>query len=676
MPEVQDERDPEPVEIQLRSASRLSGRLLDAQTGRPIAGGRFALDDARVVVADDQGRFEAPGLSMGNHEAYPLCPGHERRRILFDTTLRPDAKLELRIPPAGNVVGRVTDEQGKPIPGACVGFNTSGSIFSGAALWDRCGADGRFAWEGKAFGRMTRLSAGAPGFVQQEREGLVVLDGDPPPEVNFTLKRDPAAVGATERKAKPVAGRRDVSGTVVSPDSRPVADALVRWGVDPVWIAQETKTDGRGHFRLSRVPDEAGQLAVLAPKLAPAFPSVAAGGDLDLKVVLEKGTTVRGRVLEDTGAPIAGVEVIPHIPTPRSNLMAQLALHELTSKTDTDGRFVVEGVPETAATFTFLGEDLSAVRDRPLEPGDGAKNVVTMTAEGAIRGRVVDPLGHPVRNFRVLINIPKGNRPGEKVGGFFAGFTGTGVRFTSDDGTFIVSGLTAGNLHRVSALADGFGAGELDRVRSHPSNHLPPAEDLTLKLGVPHALRVRVFTTGGRPVKGVRVTLINGDPGPNARGFAWGYSDASWEDMVHGRARADGWAEFPALAFGQATVIVRSRGFARQRLGWRNGEEELLVDLPPEAAISGDVLDEQGRPLGEVFLTVRSSTGDQIAASIDPATGRFDISELAAGRYTLSVSQGIGAPAHQEQVNLEPGHTVVKEFRLSKTTAVSKQPTR
>ena len=280
--EIKDGKDPAPVTIRLGPPSKLRGRLLDAETGEPITGGRFALNDARRLDLDAQGRFEARGLEMTNHEAYPVCPGYERRRILFDTTGRPDAKLELKLPRAGKVVGRVVDRDGKPIAGATVGLRTSGSIFSGSALWERCSDDGRFSYDGKPLGRTGRLSARAPGYQDQEREDVVALDPSTPTEFNFTLRPDPTKL-AKEAKAAPATDRRVVSGSVVGPGGKPVASATVRWGLlvssDSV---PETKTDDAGKFRLEGVPASANVLSVMAKGLAArAFPQVEGGGATD-----------------------------------------------------------------------------------------------------------------------------------------------------------------------------------------------------------------------------------------------------------------------------------------------------------------------------------------------------------------------------------------------------------
>ena len=113
IPKVEEGKDPAPVTVRLGTPSDIQGPACSTPRLASRSQGRFAMDDARRLEVDAQGRFEAPGLEMSNHEAYPLCPGYERRRILFDTTGRPDAELELKLPRAGKVVGRVVDEQGQ-----------------------------------------------------------------------------------------------------------------------------------------------------------------------------------------------------------------------------------------------------------------------------------------------------------------------------------------------------------------------------------------------------------------------------------------------------------------------------------------------------------------------------------------------------------------------------------
>ncbi len=342
--------------------------------------------------------------------------------------------------------------------------------------------------------------------------------------------------------------RRDVAGTVTLPGGRPAARAVVRWGAVDESRSLETQTDGEGRFRLTGVPDENGALVVIAPggtESAPAFPPVERGGNRDIAVTLEPGETARGRVLDEAGAPLEGVSVVPVVTfaDPRVGLSAWL--EERSATTDAQGRFSLEGLPESEVRFDFRGDGLAALHYQQLNLG-GVENEVAMQSGGMIRGRVVDRDGKPVRNFRILVNFPHERQPGEKFGGYFAGYCGIGITFTSDDGVFVITELKADRLHRVSAVADGYAEGDVDRVTSTTRTNLPPADALTIRLGPPHHLRVRAVRAGNKAsaVPGARVTLVNGDPGLD-RQFSWGYHDVSWEDMTRGRTDEEGWADFP-----------------------------------------------------------------------------------------------------------------------------------
>ena len=268
-------------------------------------------------------------------------------------------------------------------------------------------------------------------------------------------------------------------------------------------------------------------------------------------------------------------------------------MDELLAKTDRDGRFTLEGMPD-GIKCDVLAQDYSAIRLRKLSSSDESQNVLTLLGRGVIRGRVVDPLGHPVRDFRVQVGIPKGTRPGDSVGGYFAGYSGTGLSFTRADGEFAISGLTAGNIHRLTVIADGWGTGEAERVVARPAGRLEPTDALIITLGPPHALRVRVFRAAGKLVEGARVTVIDYE---GQGGFQWGYNDSSVFGSATARVDSLGWAEFRTLAFGKGTVVVRAQGFSRTKVEWTRDEEKLEVFLEPESRLTGTVLDELGNPI-------------------------------------------------------------------------------
>jgi len=190
-----------------------------------------------------------------------------------------------------------------------------------------------------------------------------------------------------------------------------------------------------------------------------------------------------------------------------------------------------------------------------------------------------------------------------------------------------------------------------------PINKVKDAEPVILQAGPPHSLRVQALTAERKPISDARVTLVNGVPGLD-QSFSWGYHDASWENMVRGRTRADGSVDFPSLNFGGATVLVRAPGYARERLGWRKDERELSVELAPEAVIKGEVRGADGNPLKAFYVNLRAS-GDQISASIGPEEqGRFRLAELPARSWSIAIHGEDGVTKlYENEIALKAGET-------------------
>src|SRR5262249_48037554 len=219
-------------------------------------------------------------------------------------------------------------------------------------------------------------------------------------------------------------------------------------------------------------------------------------------------------------------------------------------------------------------------------------------------------------------------RKGENTEGFFAGYGGIGVRFTSADGSFVLTGVGADSIYRVRALADGHDEAILDRVKAVALNRLAKATPVTLRCGPPVSLRVRAVTSKGEAVASARVTLVDGNPSLDTS-FYWG--GGGWGNTVRGSTGKDGWAAFPSLSFGTATVLVEAAGYARRRLGWRKGEKELSIELPREAVLTGTIHDAAGGLLEKGYVNLKSD-GDRIGATIRPVSkGRFRFNELPAG---------------------------------------------
>ena len=329
-------------------------------------------------------------------------------------------------------------------------------------------------------------------------------------------------------------------------------------------------------------------------------------------------------------------------------------LSETARSTDAAGRFELTGVPDRAR-FDFLKQGLSDTRGEVLA-SDGTDNRVTVRGGGAIKGRVVGHDGKPVRNFRVLVHFPRDRKPGEQTAGYFAGYSGVGVRFTAADGAFVLTGVGAGSVYRVQAVADGQGEAVLDRVEAVTVGRLAKTEPAVLKAAAPARLRVTATGLGDKPVAGVRVTLVDGQPELDQH-FSWGYHDASWENMVRGTTDAAGMADFPVLGFAGATVLVQAPGMARRRVGWRDGANELAVKLQPEAVLAGVVAGLPPEAADGFHVQLSGPDGDQVSATVEAdAGGKFRVGELPAGKWAVSLrAVGGSRPAQRGAVTLAAG---------------------
>ena len=631
-----------PVVIRLQQRGIVRGRVLQAEDDRPIAGAKLFLDSGEVLTTDAEGRYSRGGLPLKGHSLIPVAPGRVRRYILFDNSLRPDTELDIRLERGGKITGRVVDQEGRPIPGAYLSRASSGTALT-LNGWDQvCNADGSFVYDGLFLERLFySLEAAAPGFQPQRLEHSLPREGRAATEAVFQLKREAAAPGTGDLREPARGGpsaataklpRRDMRGTVIGANQKPVAGAIVRWGATMYEATQrEVKTGPDGAFRLADVPDRDGYVTVMAEGYAPQFVSILQG-KTDLAVALEAGKSVRGIVRNSAGKPVEGVHVVPVLASPDPSLCNPLWLRERSTHTDAQGRFEISSLPADGVCFDFLHEYFSDHRNVALKLDE--ENAVTLTAGGAIRGLVLDPAGGPVRDFRIRLEIPRNLQPGEQAGGYYAGFDWYGASFTSADGSFVLSEVPAGSWLRVHAIVPGFGQAVLDRVQAKPMDALPPTPDATFQLTAPHSLRVQVVTEFlQKPVADAVVTLIDEHLALDQR-LHWGY-DNLWG--LRGWTDKEGLAAFLALAFAEATVAVECPGYARQRFGWRKGEKELRVTLAPEAVITG-LVRKDSRPLEDYQVRLTAASGDFYHASVEPKDrGEFTIGQLPAGDYKLEI---------------------------------------
>ncbi len=358
------------VEVTLQQAYEVTGRVVDAVSGEPIAGARMGISgrEARYTEgppptgADGTYRaFVLPGQSYlsvtGAPDRYTQSDLNQRGASVTVTD-RGVTVPDIALTPATRLEGVVVDAAGNPVPRALV---YGASHFLGDAL--ECDAHGRFhvmvpkvqsAVEAGSLTRTQQLWARSGD--RMTREPLVLSPGREEP-VRLVVEDDVACR----------VGLRAVDG-----DGRPVADAeaSVMWSINYMaTVAATGRTDGEGVYT-SEPLWPFGSYSATAVK--PGHRKVssqqweAAGAqthDLGALALVKAAGAVAGRVVDAERGPVAGAKVTANGEGPG----------RLTTQTDAEGGFRLEGLYEGAVWVVARAGDTI-----------GGARLLTGTMDGSI----------------------------------------------------------------------------------------------------------------------------------------------------------------------------------------------------------------------------------------------------------------------------------------------------
>lgn len=489
-------RPGEELALELAWLTELSGIVRDAETELPIAGATVS-SGSEAVLSEADGRYRLTAVPVGcevlltaTHPRYVLA--RERLRLsqreprTRDLDLAPGIALELEL---------VDRESGAPL----AGVNVEGR--PGLAS----DADGRLA---------LRIATGEDLDLEFRRADLA------PARWGWTV--DTRETSAPPRVRLPLQGRAWIEGRVRDEDGRPIAGAWLyvendgamlglfrpEPGESPIGtlgyredLHSRQASDADGHFRLAAVPTatpfelQVGHAAFVATTSRP-FRLTRSGERVELELVLARGATIRGRVLEN-GEPFTRASI-------RASDPAGAFLEQATI--DPDGRYELCNVRPGEVVLTLsddgserLATTLTVEKDRSYE-----HDFAWETELLPITGRVLDARGVPAAGAFVSASP-------ELDGGRW------GIAVTASDGSFrlhvppgtgydVIAETRAGALQCPAQRVEP-GASGLELV-------LPTAGRLRLALvdastGAPARIRnpedgsVQLRRAGGDPYQGV-----------------------------------------------------------------------------------------------------------------------------------------------------------------------------
>jgi RNA polymerase sigma-70 factor (ECF subfamily) len=343
------------------SGALLEGAKVDFGSADDLGEGR---PDAPLTDASGRARH------VTSEESLTLTVTKERfaqeRRFV---ELEGDVNVEVDLVPQAELAGRVVDPEGRPVAGATIAAVASDGTGDATPLSTTADEQGRFSLPNIGAGRAYDLKVHAPGdsFV----EGALRITA-PASDAVVTLVRSTTVVVEvkTSRRLSEEDSNRLVSSLVLEREEKdgwtPADAELAPPSGDPLRLRFVRASPGRHRVRWT------GGIAGLAPAASEPF-SVDPRRGAVVTLELASGRTVRGRVVDESGRPIAGALVS----------LADQDQELLGAETGADGTFTIADAPlgEVGLAVAAVTSDGSVLTGEAfVAPGENVPDIVVAAA--------------------------------------------------------------------------------------------------------------------------------------------------------------------------------------------------------------------------------------------------------------------------------------------------------
>lgn len=621
-------RGQEPIRLQLPLPRTVKGRVLDAASGKGLAGAFIApaADLGAVTKTGEDGRFS---VTVSPDETW-LFEAHASGYLPTRLAVRPGELRTGRLPAVGlesaaEITGRVLRAGNQPLSGVLVEAVPEAMLaarpFSPSEPVSDRGAsasDGTFRLSGLRPSTRYELRARKAGHLP-----AAVLIATAPPR---------GRAAAAEIRLQP--GRAAI-GRVVDPDGRPIPGARVilrpsrREGSRPPEAHAEapladddpasalSRPDGR--FEVAQCPaaelDAEIRREGYAPVRRVGLRTGSGTGPVDLgTLVLRPGARLAGRVVSGSGRAVTGAEVFLFERFPPETESALLD-RKPDATTGPDGSFALIDLPAGFPQHLFVrAEGFLPATVRGVRP-PGSKPLQIRLEKGfEVSGTVVDEQDRPVERADIGLSSQQSvegdpyRRPlGRRV---------SRETVSDETGRFVIRNAPEGRAE-ISASARGFLPAEGIEVEVPRSDRSQP---LVVRLRSGHVLWGRISTSAGDAVADARVLA----------GDAAGTSDA------------EGFYRISGVAEGRQRVSVQHPDYrsSSRAVQVEPGENRLDFELPAGVPVAGRVLGSNGDPVAgaEVRLGAEEDRERRQYRSRSDADGRFRFETIAAGAYRLEAT--------------------------------------
>lgn len=352
--------------------------------------------------------------------------------------------------------------------------------------------------------------------VEAEARGRLVVDFDP----------RPGSAGIVDLGDLVLPAVRALSGIAFDRPGEPLPGAVVRArggdagrdrfrpGKPPAvgtvsLLRRETRADDRGRFRFEGLVPGDYEMTLVVPGGVDVESVVTVPADRDLsgvELVASPGASVAFRVVDESGAPVQGISIVPRGPGKPEGLEAL---------SDAEGWAALRGLPAIPLSFSIqepaeFGKEPRFAKEEvgPFVPA-GQEVAVVLRVPAPLRGVVVDAAGNPLDGMHVDIL-----EDGRRLYSLTAICDGEGkfrvdlapgrtveLRVAGTQGKFVERTSPAGKLREWKENRETLQRGSLGPVTA-------PADGLVLRcreIAKDRTLTVRVQDPEGRPIAGVEL---------------------------------------------------------------------------------------------------------------------------------------------------------------------------
>ncbi|MDF1798250.1 MAG: carboxypeptidase regulatory-like domain-containing protein [Planctomycetota bacterium] len=451
------------LRIDLEAGVRVAGVVQD-QLGAPIAGAQISvvagedidLRAQRMVRQSESaadGTFEVSGVPAGKlrvrasadgyltatPEAIPLADGEHR------------SDLVLVLERGNSIAGHVLLPDGSPAAEASVQLIFDPAALNGLnAMNARVGAEGRAETDAEGAFRITGLGKG-PFLVKAEWNGYSDAAAEAANELVEAVASAAVEQLGSEELVEDYGVARDsrtgpwhfaqvtgvrpgdeelelhlrnvpaLTGQVLDVNGAPVTSFRIDLragslgGLMAGNATQRTINDPEGRFSIDEIQDGSWNLYVRSDGFGAAGPIAAdrpGVGDQPMKIVLERGVSVAGHVLDPGGHPVKDAVVTWQSDARDMVLNIIKASPTIEARSGDDGSFLLEELPTGSLTLTTTAADWAPALPRVLEvtAGEAVEDVeVRLREGGTIAGLFLDEEGEPLEDALVQIQLPTGS---------------------------------------------------------------------------------------------------------------------------------------------------------------------------------------------------------------------------------------------------------------------------